>query len=93
MSPSTSRRDAGIQLISRINRWMIATAVAFAGVISVVADKSFQGHTATAATTSGTQSSSSTGSSSSSGSLEQPAQAPSSAPAAPASSPVVSGGS
>jgi len=95
-SKSASARDAGLELIRRINRWMIAGAVALAGMISLVAARSFQGHTASAATTSQSSQSSSSGSagsssSSSGGGLSQPSQAPSPAQSAPAT--VVSGGS
>lgn len=97
MNPTPAKaREAGLRLISQLNRWMIAGAVALAAVISVLAEKSFHGHVAKAATsTQSSQSSSSSESSSSStgGSLQQPAQAPSAAPVAPAPSPVVSGGS
>ncbi|MGZ4267564.1 MAG: hypothetical protein ACXVHB_31100 [Solirubrobacteraceae bacterium] len=97
MNPTAANaRDTGLRLISKLNRWMIAGAVALAGVISIVAEKSFHGRTAAvASSTESSRSSSSSGSSSSStgGSLQQPAQPPSSAPVAPASSPVVSGGS
>ena len=100
MSPRpTNVRDAGLRLISRLNRWMIAGSIGLAGVISLVAEQSFKGRTARAATTSSSQSSSSSSSgsgstsssSSGSGSIQQPSQAPAPAPAAPA--PVISGGS
>jgi hypothetical protein len=92
-------RDAGLALISRINRWMIAGAVALAGLISIAAANAFHGHTVKtpsapaatgAATTTTTQSQSSATDGGST--LQQPAQAPAPAPAAP-SPPVVSGGS
>lgn len=91
-SKAASARDAGLELIRRINRWMIAAAVALAGMISLVAARSFHGHTASAATSSqSSQSSNSSSSNSSGGGLSQPSQAPSPAQSAPA--PVVSGGS
>ena len=101
MQPTTAnQRNAGLGLIRRINRWMITGAVAFSGLISLVAAKSFQGHTTTTGSSvnsSATQSSSSTSSgsnstsSSGSSSLQQPSQTPSSSSSS--SSPVVSGGS
>lgn len=100
MSPrAVTARDAGLRLIARINRWMIAGAVALSGLISVAAARSFHGHTATNAGAATSQpSSSSSSSSGASGSsdgsgIQQPPQAPSSAPAQPAPAPVVSGGS
>ena len=47
-STAANARDAGLRLISKLNRWMVAGAVALAGLISVVAEKSFHGHTAAA---------------------------------------------
>ncbi len=99
MRPSaTSARDAGLALISRVNRWMIAGAVAATGVISVAAAKSFHGHTVatgnTASQSAPASSSSSRGAASNSGSgssLQTPSQAP--AASAASSAPVVSGGS
>ena len=94
-SPSVNARDAGLRLISRINRWTIAGAIALSGVISLVAAKSFHGRTLKTAGVAQTQPSGSESDSSSSSSgedgLQQPAQSPGPAPAAPA--PVVSGGS
>jgi hypothetical protein len=95
MSPrATSARDAGLALISRINRWVLAASIGLAGVIALVAEHSFHGHTATAAaSTSQSQSSGSSASNSTGDSIQQPTQAPSSAaPVAPAPV-VVSGGS
>ena len=88
-------RERGLVLVSRINRWMIAGAVALTGVVSLVASQSFHGRTLSRT---GSVSQSSSGSSASgggsSGSIQQPAQAPSSVPAPVVSSaPVVSGGS
>lgn len=87
---AVNARDAGVALIGRINRWLIAGAVVVTGTVSLAAARSFHGHT----TASSSSSSRGTSSSSSSSSLQQPSQAPapSSAPqSTPA--PVVSGGS
>lgn len=97
-SRAASARDAGLELIRRINRWMIAGAIALTGVISLVAARSFHGHTASAATSSQASQPSSSGSAASSsdssgGGLSQPAQAPSSSSGSSAPAPVVSGGS
>ncbi|HUE25675.1 MAG TPA: hypothetical protein VMP89_02800 [Solirubrobacteraceae bacterium] len=97
-SRAVNTRDAGLALISRINRWMIAGAVAFSGVISLVAARSFHGHTVSAVSqpaqsSSAGSGSSSSGSSSSGSGLSQPSQAPAPAPAQSAPAPVVSGGS
>ncbi len=89
---STDVRDRGLALISRLNRWMIAGAVALTGAISILAKESFHGRTLSSSG-SVSQSSSSSSASSSSGSIQQPAQAPSSVPAPVAPAPVVSGGS
>jgi hypothetical protein len=79
---------------------MIAGAVALSGAISLVAARSFHGHTAASTGSQASQPAQSSGSgraapssSSSGGGLQQPAQAPSSAPAPSAPAPVVSGGS
>lgn len=103
MSASSERRDAGLRLISRINRWMVAGAVGLTGVISLVAEHSFRGRTVTAAGAIQRQpaapSSSSSGSagasapSSDEGGLQQPAQAPAPAPVPSGSVGVVSGAS
>jgi len=97
-------RDAGLELIGRVNRWMIAGAVAASGLVSLVASQSFHGRTVSSGTASGASSSqsssSSSGSSSNSGStssaggtaIQQPAQPPSTASPV-GSAPVVSGGS
>jgi hypothetical protein len=95
-------RERGRALLSRINRWMIAGAVGFAGVISLVAARSFHGHTvsgSSGAVSQPAQSSSSaagpgsSGSGSSGSGLSQPSQAPSSGSAPSSPAPVVSGGS
>jgi hypothetical protein len=104
MRSTVSARDAGLDLIRRINHWLIAGAVAGAGLLSLLAAHAFHGRTVTASGASSNSSvtqssSSSSGTSSASlssanaggGGLQSPAQAPSSAPATPA--PVVSGGS
>jgi hypothetical protein len=96
-------RDHGLALISRINRWLIVAAVAFSGLISLVAAHAFHGRTVSAAGSSGgaaaplrqSQSSAGGGAAAGGGSaarLQPPAQAPASIPAAP-SAPIVSGGS
>jgi hypothetical protein len=89
MHPTASTRNAGLELLSRINRWLIAAAVVVAGFLSLLAERAFRGHTA-----------SSTGSSAASGAAQQPSSSGSglsssqSAPSsAPAPAPVVSGGS
>ena len=68
MNPTAAgARDTGLRLISKLNRCMIAGAVALAGVVSIVAENSFHGRTATAASsTQSSRSSSSSGSSSTS---------------------------
>ena len=50
MNPTAANaRDAGLRLISKLNRWTIAGAVALAGMISIAAEKSFHGRTAAVA--------------------------------------------
>jgi hypothetical protein len=99
-APNARAREAGLELIRRINRWLIGAAVAAAGLLSLLAAQAFRGHTiSTGAAASGSSASQSTSpstgtpsSSNAGGSGPQaPAQAPAPAPAAPA--PVVSGGS
>ncbi len=98
-SRAAAARDAGLALISRINRWMVAGSVALAALISLVAEHSFHGRTASAATTSSGQSQSSGSSSagtSNSGedSIQQPSQGPASTQVPATTPPVaVSGGS
>jgi hypothetical protein len=88
---AVNARDAGLDLIGRINRWMVAGAVVVTGAVSVAAAKSFHGHSTTGSASTATQSSGSAGSSSNSGSgLQQPPSAPS--VAGPASAPVISSG-
>lgn len=106
MNPRTvTARDAGLALVSRINRWMIAGAIALSGVISLIAQQAFHGHTVNASNASSAASNASnaassaasapSSSSSGSSSLQQPAQAPAPAPSSSSSSSggVVSGGS
>lgn len=103
-SPTVNARDAGLALVSRINRWMIAGAIALSGVISLVAQQAFHGHTVNASNASSPASNASntassaasapSSSSSGSSSLQQPAQAPAAASSSSSSSGgVVSGGS
>ena len=100
MAPrATNARDAGLTLIRRINRWMIASAIALSGIVSVAAAKGFNGRSTTTSTqTTQSQSTPSPAPSSSSPSdnsgsgLQQPAQAPAPAPA-PQGPAVSSGGS
>jgi hypothetical protein len=91
-------REAGLELIRRINRWLIAAAVAAAGMFSLLAAHALHGHTvavgASSNTAAGAGSSSGAPQSNSSASgsgLQAPTQIPAPAPAAPA--PVISGGS
>jgi hypothetical protein len=89
------RREAGMDLVHRVNRWLIAAAVSAAGFLSLAAAHAFHGHTVTSggaasSASSAAQQSQASSSAGASG-LSSPAQAP--APAAPAPSAVVSGGS
>jgi hypothetical protein len=95
---TASAREAGLAMIRRVNRWLIAGAVAAAGMFSLLAAHAFHGRSLNTSASSASQAASQSGASqspsSTSGSgagLQAPAQAPSPAPAAPA--PVVSGGS
>ena len=98
---AVTAREAGFGLIRRINRWLVAGAVAAAGLLSLLASHAFHGHAVTtggassnlsAASQSGSSSGVPQSASSDNGSgLQAPAQAPAQSPAAPA--PVVSGGS
>jgi hypothetical protein len=94
---AVTAREAGLELIRRLNRWLIAGAVAAAGLLSLLAAHAVHGHTVTtngaASSTASPSGSSSPHSSSNVGGagLRAPAQAP--APAQPAPAPVVSGGS
>jgi hypothetical protein len=97
---SMTARDAGLALISRINRWLIAGAVAFSGLISLAAAQAFHGRSLSTAGSSASPSSSSSpqapvsnsGGGGDGTALSQPAAPPAAAPSAP-SAPVVSGGS
>ncbi len=96
--PAVSARDAGLALISRINRWLIAGAVGLTGVISLAAAHAFHGRTvATSSVSAAPAASSQPASNPNAGSgsgLQQPTSAPAPAPApAPTPSPAVSGGS
>jgi hypothetical protein len=104
VQPAIGARDAGLQLIRRINRWLIGGAVAAAGLLSLLAAHAFHGHTVTtrgassslsapqlSSSSSGASYSSPSSSNASGSGLQSPGQAPAAAAAAPA--PVVSGGS
>ena len=87
-------RDAGLALISRINRWMIAGAVGLAGLISFVAAQSFHGRTIVHGAVSQTSSSTPSTASGSGAGIQQPSESPSAVPVTPApSTTVVTGGS
>ena len=95
-SRAVTARDAGLALVSRVTRWMVAGAVGLAALISLIAAHSFHGRTLPSAGSAGSTPSGSSEASTGSGSgagggLAQPQQAP--APAQSAPSPVVSGGS
>lgn len=83
-------RDYRLELISRINRWLLACAVGIAGLLSLVAAYSFHGRTlAGGGAVAGSIATASQASSSvAGGGLQQPLQLP--APSAAAGS-VVSG--
>ena len=87
---ATAARDAGLELVSRINRWLIAGAVTLTALFSAFAAHAFRGHGVALGGT-GVTHHSHRGDGESSGGLQQPAQAP--APAQPSPAPVVSGGS
>jgi len=88
-------RDAWLELVRRVNRWLVAAAVAAAGVLSLVAAHAFHGHTvaagSTASSASGAPRQAQPSSSAGAPGVQSPAQAP--APAAAGPSAVVSGGS
>src|SRR5579875_2653305 len=98
-----NRRNRGLDLISRINRWLISGAIAATGALAFLAANAFHGHTAHAATTpatttaapapaSGDDSQSvAPPSSEDSGGLSAPSSVPTPVPAAPSGP--VSGGS
>ena len=83
-----------MDLIRRVNRWLVGGTVAAAGCLSLVAAHSFHGHSVTV---SGAASSASRGAQqaqalpSAPGGLASPSQAP--VPGSPGASAVVSGGS
>jgi len=89
-----SARDAALQKLSRVNRWVIAGSVALTALLSEVAAQAFPGKTIHAGATaksgqSQTRAAKSSGGSSatSPGALQPPAQAPQAAPeSAPAKS-------
>jgi len=98
-STRTRTREFGLELIQRINRWLVAGAVAAVGLFSLLAAHAFHGTFLTSGSSGSSAASQSrpaaqlarSRSSSGNSGLQPPAQAPSSAPAALA--PVVSGGS
>jgi hypothetical protein len=87
---ATAARDAGLALVSRINRWLIAGAVTLTAVFSAFAAHTFRGHGVALAGT-GVTHHSHRRDDEPGGGLQHPAQAP--APAQPSPAPVVSGGS
>ena len=95
VSQSANRRDAGLNLLTRLNRWMIGGAIALAVALTGLAQRASHGHArassagGAAAPATPAPSSSDDGGASS---LQGPAQVPAAAPAAPSAS-VVSGGS
>ena len=94
MPSAIETREAGVDLVRRVNRWMVAGAESAAGFLSLVAAHAFHGHSVAVG---GATSSASRGvqvpqaPSSSGGGLGSPAQAPT--PATPGPGAVVSGGS
>jgi len=87
-APAIERRDSGLNLVHRLNRWLIAGAISVAGVLSVAAAQAFHGRTVAhhaSDVSSGIQQPSSTAGAFGS--------APAPAPAAPSPAVVVSGGS
>jgi len=89
--PAIERRDSGMDLVHRLNRWLIAGAISAAGILSVAAAQAFHGrtvaHAASGAST-GVQQPSSTLGAGAFGS-----QAPVPAPAGASPPVVISGGS
>ncbi len=93
IGPRELRRDHGLALIGRINRWMLAGSLMLAGFLAYVADHAFRGHALSSSGTPVSASSSTPAPASAAGDgLQQPAQPPS-APLSSAPAPVVSGGS
>ena len=103
----TAARDTGLDLIQRVNRWIIVGAVICTGGVSVAAARAFHGRTVTggggtaanAVTPAGASNSSpqsQSAASSNANGLQSPTQTPApaqTAPVHPGLSPVVSGGS
>ncbi|MGO9972130.1 MAG: hypothetical protein ACLP01_04820 [Solirubrobacteraceae bacterium] len=85
------RRDAGLDLIRRGNRWLVAGAVGLAGVVSLAAAHAFPGRTITSGVASAVSGQAQPQQGSSGSGLQSPSQAP--GVALPAPSAVVSGGS
>ena len=46
--PAVRAREAGLELIRRVNRWLVAGAIAAAGILSLLAAHAFHGRTLTA---------------------------------------------
>lgn len=97
LSDAVRKRDAGLGFVSRINRWMIAAAVAFAGGLSALTAHAFHAHAATTASSGSVASSSASAQAPAedpSAGLQAPTSAPAqSLPAPQPVAPVVSGGS
>jgi tryptophan synthase alpha subunit len=94
MPSAIQTREAGMDLVHRVNRWLVAGAVSAAGFLYLIAAHGFHGHSvavggSTSSASRGVQQSQ--GPSSAGAGLGSPAQAP--APATPAPGAVVSGGS
>jgi hypothetical protein len=93
-SGAAATRNAGFALISRINRWLVAAAVAVTGFVSLAAAHAFHGRTLQTNPVAATGGQSPA---SSSAALQSPGLSPAAAPApAPTSAlptSVVSGGS
>ena len=87
---ATAARDAGLALVSRINRWLIVGAVTLTAIFSTFAAHAFRGH-GVGITVAGTSHASHHADGHAGGGLQQPSQAP--APASASAAPVVSGGS
>lgn len=84
-------RDAGLQRISAVTRWLTAGVVGLSGALALLAAHAFHGHTlSNASTTTPSPVTQPAAPASTAGELQQPSQAPVQTPAAPV---VVSGGS
>jgi hypothetical protein len=95
-SGAAAARNAGFALISRINRWLVAAAVAVTGFVSLAAAQAFHGrtlHTSPAAAAADGQSPASSAAAQQSPGLSPAAVAPAPAPTSAPPSGVVSGGS